>query len=92
MPICTTSTRRRDHVVLNIGGYRYRVSVNAASPAAHFDAYFSSRYARDVCADGSIFIDRDGESISVRCCGICVTACRRWSRMRRRWTRRCFAM
>ena len=27
----------------------------------YFDAYFSSRYAQDVCSDGSIFVDRDGE-------------------------------
>jgi hypothetical protein len=30
-------------------------------PHTFFDAYFSGRYAQDVCADGSIFIDRDGE-------------------------------
>jgi hypothetical protein len=26
-----------------------------------FDAYLSGRYSQDVCADGSIFVDRDGE-------------------------------
>jgi hypothetical protein len=30
-------------------------------PHTFFDAYFSGRYAQDVCADGSIFVDRDGE-------------------------------
>jgi N-acetylneuraminic acid mutarotase len=51
------------HVVLNIGGYRYETSVQALRRLPHtfFDAYFSGRYAQDVCADGSIFIDRDGK-------------------------------
>jgi influenza virus NS1A-binding protein len=51
------------HVVLNIGGYRYETSVQTLRRLPHtfFDAYFSGRYAQDVCADGSIFIDRDGE-------------------------------
>jgi hypothetical protein len=30
-------------------------------PHTFSDAYSSSRYAQDVCADGSIFVDRDGE-------------------------------
>jgi hypothetical protein len=30
-------------------------------PHTFFDAYFSGRYAQDVCADGSIIVDRDGE-------------------------------
>jgi hypothetical protein len=30
-------------------------------PDTFFDAYFRSRYAQDVCDDGSIFVDRDGE-------------------------------
>jgi hypothetical protein len=30
-------------------------------PCTFFDAYFSGRYAQDVCIDGSIFVDRDGE-------------------------------
>jgi hypothetical protein len=30
-------------------------------PYTFFDAYFSGRYAQDVCDDGSIFVDRDGE-------------------------------
>jgi hypothetical protein len=38
---------------LNIGGYRFGHTF--------FDAYFSGRYAQDVCDDGSIFVDRDGE-------------------------------
>jgi hypothetical protein len=51
-------------VVLNIGG-RDKCA-NAAAYPAHifFDAYFSGRYAQDVCEDGSIFVDRDGEHFS----------------------------
>jgi hypothetical protein len=30
-------------------------------PQTFFDAYFSGWYAHDVCNDGSIFVDRDGE-------------------------------
>jgi hypothetical protein len=30
-------------------------------PHTFFDAYFSGRFAQDVCRDGSIFVDRDGE-------------------------------
>jgi hypothetical protein len=50
-------------VELNIGGYRFETSVQALRRVPHtfFDAYFSGRYAQDVCADGSIFVDRDGE-------------------------------
>jgi hypothetical protein len=50
-------------VGLNIGGYRFHTSVQALRRVPHtfFDAYFSSRYAQDVCDDGSIFVDRDGE-------------------------------
>jgi hypothetical protein len=50
-------------VELNIGGYRYETSVQALRRVPHtfFDAYFSGRYAQDVCAAGSIFVDRDGE-------------------------------
>jgi hypothetical protein len=51
------------HVELNIGGYRFETSVQTLRRVPHtfFDAYFSGRYAQDVCADGSIFVDRDGE-------------------------------
>jgi hypothetical protein len=51
------------HVVLNIGGYLYETSVQTLRRVPHtfFDAYFSGRYAQDVCNDGSIFVDRDGE-------------------------------
>jgi hypothetical protein len=51
------------HVVLNIGGYRFETSVQALRRVPHtfFDAYFSGRYAQDVCADGSIFVGRDGQ-------------------------------
>jgi hypothetical protein len=50
-------------VELNIGGYRFETSVQALRRIPHtfFDAYFSGRYAQDVCDDGSIFVDRDGE-------------------------------
>jgi N-acetylneuraminic acid mutarotase len=51
------------HVELNIGSYRFQTSVQALRRVPHtfFDAYFSGRYAQDVCRDGSIFVDRDGE-------------------------------
>jgi N-acetylneuraminic acid mutarotase len=50
-------------IELNIGGYRFQTSVQALRRVPHtfFDAYFSGRYAQDVCDDGSIFVDRDGE-------------------------------
>jgi hypothetical protein len=50
-------------VELNIGGYRFETSVQALRRVPHtfFDAYFSGRYAQDVCNDGSIFVNRDGE-------------------------------
>jgi hypothetical protein len=51
------------HVELNIGGYRFETSVQTLRRVQHtfFDAYFSGRYQQDVCNDGSIFVDRDGE-------------------------------
>jgi hypothetical protein len=51
------------HVELNIGGYRFQTSVQALRRIPHtfFNAYFSGRYAQDVCRDGIIFVDRDGE-------------------------------
>jgi hypothetical protein len=50
-------------VELNIGVYRFETSVQTLRRVPHtfFDAYFSGRYAQDVCADGSVFVDRDGE-------------------------------
>jgi N-acetylneuraminic acid mutarotase len=50
-------------VELNIGGFRFETSVQTLRRVPHtfFDAYFSGRYAQDVCADGSIFVDRDGK-------------------------------
>jgi hypothetical protein len=53
-------------VELNIGGYRFQTSVQTLRRIPHtfFDAYFSGRYAQDVCADGSIFVDRDGVHFS----------------------------
>jgi hypothetical protein len=51
------------HIELNIGGFRFVTSVQTLRRVPHtfFDAYFSGRYAQDVCADGSIFVDWDGE-------------------------------
>jgi hypothetical protein len=51
------------HIELNIGGYRFETSVQTLRRVPHtfFDAYFSGRYAQDVCNDGSIFVDRDCE-------------------------------
>jgi hypothetical protein len=53
-------------VELNIGGYHFHTSVQALRRVPHtfFDAYSSGRYAQDVCEDGSIFVDRDGEHFS----------------------------
>jgi hypothetical protein len=53
---------QQGRVVLDIGGHRYTTSVQTLRrlPGTFFDAYFSGRYAQDVCEDGSIFIDRDG--------------------------------
>jgi hypothetical protein len=50
-------------VELNIGGHRFETSLNTLRRVPHtfFDAYFSGRYAQDVCSDGSIFVDRDGK-------------------------------
>jgi hypothetical protein len=50
-------------VELTIGGRRFETSVQTLRRVPHtfFDAYFSGRSAQDVCADGSIFVDRDGE-------------------------------
>jgi N-acetylneuraminic acid mutarotase len=50
-------------VELNIGGFRFETSVQTLRRVPHtfFDAYFSGRYAQDVCVDGSIFVDRDGK-------------------------------
>jgi hypothetical protein len=50
-------------VKLNIGGYQFETSVQTLRRVPHtfFDAYFSGRYAQDVCNDGSIFVDRCGE-------------------------------
>jgi hypothetical protein len=50
-------------VELNIGGFRFETSVQTLRRVPHtfFETYFSGRYAQDVCADGSIFVDRDGE-------------------------------
>jgi hypothetical protein len=50
-------------VDLNIGGHQFQTSVQTLHRVPHtfFDAYFSGRYAQDVCDDGSIFVDRDGE-------------------------------
>jgi hypothetical protein len=50
-------------VELKYSGFRFEASVQALRRIPHtsFDAYFSGRYAQDVCRDGSIFVDRDSE-------------------------------
>jgi hypothetical protein len=59
----THEVAQAGRVELNIGGYRFETSVQTLRRLPHtfFDAYFSGRYAQDVCNDGSIFVDRDGE-------------------------------
>jgi hypothetical protein len=59
----THQESQEGRVALNIGGYRFETSVQTLRRVPHtfFDAYFSGRYAQDVCNDGSIFVDRDGE-------------------------------
>jgi hypothetical protein len=59
----THKEAQEGRVELNIGGYRFETSVQTLRRVPHtfFDAYFSGRYAQDVCADGSIFVDRDGK-------------------------------
>jgi hypothetical protein len=59
----THQAQQEGRVELNIGGYRFQTSVETLRRVPHtfFDAYFSGRYAQDVCNDGSIFVDRDGE-------------------------------
>jgi N-acetylneuraminic acid mutarotase len=59
----THQEKQEGRVELNIGGYRFETSVQTLRRVPHtfFDAYFSGRYAQDVCKDGSIFVDRDGE-------------------------------
>jgi hypothetical protein len=59
----THKEAQEGRVELNIGGYHFHTSVQALRRVPHtfFDAYFSGRYAQDVCDDGSIFVDRDGE-------------------------------
>jgi hypothetical protein len=59
----THQATQEGRIELNIGGYRFETSVQTLRCVPHtfFDAYFSGRYAQDVCADGSIFVDRDGE-------------------------------
>jgi hypothetical protein len=60
----THQAKQEGRVELNIGGYRFQTSVDTLRRVPHtfFDAYFSGRYAQDVCDDGSIFVDRDGEN------------------------------
>jgi hypothetical protein len=59
----THKEAQEGRVELNIGGYRFVTSVQTLRRVPHtfFDAYFSGRYAQDVCSDGCIFVDRDGE-------------------------------
>jgi hypothetical protein len=59
----THAEQQQGRVELNVGGHRFQTSVQTLRRLPHtfFDAYFSGRYAQDVCLDGSIFVDRDGE-------------------------------
>jgi hypothetical protein len=58
----THEAKQEGHVELNIGGYQFQTSETLRRILhTFFDAYFSGRYAQDVCLDGSIFVDRDGE-------------------------------
>jgi hypothetical protein len=59
----THQEKQQGLVKLNIGGYHFETSIQTLRRVPHtfFDAYFSGRYAQDVCRDGSIFVDRDGE-------------------------------
>jgi pyruvate dehydrogenase complex dehydrogenase (E1) component len=59
-----THTEKQDRRVdFNIGGHRFETSVQTLRRLPHifFDAYFSGRYAQDVCKDGSTFVDLSGE-------------------------------
>jgi hypothetical protein len=51
------------HVELNVGGCRFETSVQTLRriSGTYFDIYFSGRYDQEVCGDGSIFVDRNGE-------------------------------
>jgi hypothetical protein len=55
--------QQQGRIELNAGGHRFESSVQTLRrvPGSLFDAYFSGRYAQDLCVDGRIFIDRDGE-------------------------------
>jgi hypothetical protein len=55
--------QQQGRIELNVGGHRFETLVQTLRrvPGGLFDTYFSGRYAQDVCIDGSIFIDRDGE-------------------------------
>jgi hypothetical protein len=59
----THKEAQEGRVELNISGRRFETSVQTLRRVPHtfFDAYLSGRYAQDVCCDGSIFVDRDGE-------------------------------
>jgi hypothetical protein len=62
----THKETQQGRVELNVGGKRFETSVQTLRRIPHtfFDSYFSGQYAQDVCADGSIFVDRDGEHFS----------------------------
>jgi hypothetical protein len=55
--------RHEGRVELNIGGFHFQTSVQTLRrlPNTFFHAYFSGHYAQDVCDDGSVFVDRNGE-------------------------------
>jgi hypothetical protein len=52
-----------DIVILDIGGYKYKTTINTLTkyPNTYFHALFSGKYPIRKQQDGSIFIDRDGK-------------------------------
>jgi hypothetical protein len=59
----THTEAQEGRVELDNGGRRFETSVQTLRRVPHtfLDVYFNGRYSQDVCADGSIFVDRDGE-------------------------------
>jgi hypothetical protein len=61
----THKEAQQGRIQLNVGGTHFETSVQTLRrvPGNIFDAYFSDRYAQDLCTkpNGSIFVDRDGE-------------------------------
>jgi hypothetical protein len=80
----THAEQQQGRVELNIGGHRFETSVHTLRRLPHtfFDAYFSGRYAQDVCLDDSIFV-------AGMCWSTCATAWCRWRRLARVRACRC---